>query len=101
MAEAQLSPSAVEDIEAHLEYLRGVDAPESAAHKFLENVRRVRAWVGQQPNIGVDRPEWGSPPALQSLSHDRHVYVFTSDPSPPLIVRVLGPGTDPNATFGL
>lgn len=97
--DAQLSPSALEDIQNYLAYLKRVEAPESAARKFYESVRKMRALIGQQPDIGTGRPHWGAPPDLQALPGGGHLYVFTADVTPPLIVRLLGPGANPDAVF--
>ena len=99
MPDAQLSPSALDDIDNHLAYLKRVQAPVSAANKFHASVRKMRVLIGQQPDLGIDKPEWGSPPNLQALPSERHLYVFTSDVTPPLIIRILGPGTDPDSIF--
>ncbi len=99
MADAQLSITAAEQVDDRITYLSKQGAPERVVRRFVAEVREMQQLIGSQPQLGVDRPELGGPPSVQSTIHGSCSYLWTAETDPPLIVAVLGPGQDPEQFF--
>lgn len=99
MADAQLSNTAATQVEERISYLSRQGAPERAVRSFVGEVREMQQHIGNHSQLGVDRPELGEPPKLQSAVRGSCSYIWTSDVEPPLIVAILGPGQDPDHFF--
>ncbi|MYE84760.1 MAG: type II toxin-antitoxin system RelE/ParE family toxin [Gammaproteobacteria bacterium] len=88
MSRARLSPAAEKDLLGIVEWI--ADENPAAARAFRAAFDRLATTVAEHPRIGMLKPHIASPPIrFLAIRGFPYVVVYTPDPNPPVIIRVL------------